>query len=146
MDNGCKYYLYRQGPQALGAHIPLDNLCELAARLLFSAVEWARNIPFFTELPLIDQVSLLRSSWSDLFILNTAQCCPPVYVSSILSAAFQPSAGTSNDARWVLTLSVKLLSNNFLAGHSKNTQSSLICYYWLSMKRGIQNIVSWNTL
>jgi len=28
----------------------IDNICELAARLLFSAVEWARNIPFFPEL------------------------------------------------------------------------------------------------
>lgn len=28
----------------------IDNICELAARLLFSAVEWARNIPFFPDL------------------------------------------------------------------------------------------------
>lgn len=28
----------------------IDNMCELAARLLFSAVEWARNIPFFPDL------------------------------------------------------------------------------------------------
>ena len=145
MDNGCKYYLYRQGPQALGAHIPLDNLCELAARLLFSAVEWARNIPFFTELPLIDQVSLLRSSWSDLFILNTAQCCPPVYVSSILSAAFQPSAGTSSDARWVLTLSVKLLSNNFLAGTFQKYSVKSYMLLLTEFVWGIRNIVSWDT-
>ena len=25
--------------------IGIDNICEFAARLLFSAVEWARNIP-----------------------------------------------------------------------------------------------------
>ena len=35
----------------------IENVCELAARLLFSAVEWARNIPFFPDL----QVSALRS-------------------------------------------------------------------------------------
>jgi hypothetical protein len=28
----------------------IENICELAARLLFSAVEWARNIPFFPDL------------------------------------------------------------------------------------------------
>jgi len=28
----------------------IENICELAARLLFSAVEWARNIPFFPNL------------------------------------------------------------------------------------------------
>lgn len=35
----------------------IDNICELAARLLFSTVEWARNIPYFPELPVSDQVS-----------------------------------------------------------------------------------------
>jgi len=39
-------------PNMLG----IENVCELAARLLFSAVEWARNIPFFPELQLADQV------------------------------------------------------------------------------------------
>lgn len=34
----------------------IDNICELAARLLFSIVEWARNIPYFPELPVSDQV------------------------------------------------------------------------------------------
>ena len=34
----------------------IENVCELAARLLFSAVEWARNIPFFPDLQLSDQV------------------------------------------------------------------------------------------
>ena len=41
-------------PNMLG----IENVCELAARLLFSAVEWARNIPFFPELQLSDQVGL----------------------------------------------------------------------------------------
>jgi len=40
-------------PNMLG----IENVCELAARLLFSAVEWARNIPFFPELQLSDQVN-----------------------------------------------------------------------------------------
>lgn len=31
----------------------IENICELAARLLFSAVEWARNIPFFPDLQVI---------------------------------------------------------------------------------------------
>lgn len=35
----------------------IENICELAARLLFSAVEWAKNIPFFPDLQLMDQVS-----------------------------------------------------------------------------------------
>ena len=47
-------------PAAASATVPnmlgIENVCELAARLLFSAVEWARNIPFFPELQLSDQV------------------------------------------------------------------------------------------
>lgn len=45
----------------------IDNMCELAARLLFSAVEWTRNIPFFPELQLADQV-LFSASYFYFFI------------------------------------------------------------------------------
>ena len=45
----------------------IDNICELAARLLFSAVEWSRNIPFFPELQVTDQVSVVIIV-SDLFV------------------------------------------------------------------------------
>ncbi|KAH9369624.1 hypothetical protein HPB48_010683 [Haemaphysalis longicornis] len=43
----------------------IDNICELAARLLFSAVEWARNIPYFPDL----------------------QCSMPLHVAPLLAAA-----------------------------------------------------------
>lgn len=65
----------------------IENICELAARLLFSAVEWARNIPFFPELQITDQVALLRVSWSELFVLNAAQCSMPLHVAPLLAAA-----------------------------------------------------------
>ncbi|CAF4779900.1 unnamed protein product, partial [Rotaria magnacalcarata] len=52
----------------------MDNACELAASLLFGAVEWARNIPFFRELPLNDQCLLLQITWNELFLLNAGQC------------------------------------------------------------------------
>jgi len=65
----------------------IENVCELAARLLFSAVEWARNIPFFPDLQVTDQVGLLRLSWSELFILNAAQCSMPLHVAPLLAAA-----------------------------------------------------------
>ena len=50
-----------------------DGVCEVAARTLFALVEWARRTPFFGELPLTDQVALLRAGWSSLFLLSTAQ-------------------------------------------------------------------------
>ena len=51
-----------------------DNICEFAARILFSAVEWSRNIPGFPELHVTDRVALLRLVWSELFVLNASQC------------------------------------------------------------------------
>ncbi|KAJ3595731.1 hypothetical protein NHX12_005034 [Muraenolepis orangiensis] len=65
----------------------IDNICELAARLLFSTIEWARNIPYFPELPVSDQVALLRLSWSELFILNAAQSALPLHMAPLLAAA-----------------------------------------------------------
>nr|XP_025845571.1 nuclear receptor subfamily 2 group F member 6 [Vulpes vulpes] len=65
----------------------IDNVCELAARLLFSTVEWARHAPFFPELPVADQVALLRLSWSELFVLNAAQAALPLHTAPLLAAA-----------------------------------------------------------
>ena len=65
----------------------IEGICELAARLLFSAVEWARNIPFFPDLQTTDQVGLLRLAWSELFVLNAAQCSMPLHVAPLLAAA-----------------------------------------------------------
>lgn len=65
----------------------IDNICELAARLLFSAVEWAKNIPFFPDLQITDQVALLRLVWSELFVLNASQCSMPLSVAPLLAAA-----------------------------------------------------------
>ncbi|TRY66306.1 hypothetical protein DNTS_008067 [Danionella cerebrum] len=70
-----------------GSGMGIDSICELAARLLFSIIEWARNIPFFPELPVSDQVALLRLSWSELFILNAAQSFLPLHMAPLLAAA-----------------------------------------------------------
>jgi len=65
----------------------IDNICEMAARLMFSSVEWTRNIPSFPELQVTDQVGLLRLVWSELFVLNAAQCNMPLHVAPLLAAA-----------------------------------------------------------
>ena len=74
-------------PPQPGNMIGIDNICEFAARLLFSAVEWCRNIPGFPELQVTDQVALLRLSWSELFVLNASQCNMPLHVAPLLAAA-----------------------------------------------------------
>lgn len=70
-----------------GPVLGIDNVCELAARLLFSTVEWARHAPFFPDLPPADQVALLRLSWSELFVLNAAQAALPLHTAPLLAAA-----------------------------------------------------------
>lgn len=52
------YPTSRYGSQCMQGNnlMGIENICELAARLLFSAVEWAKNIPFFPDLQLMDQV------------------------------------------------------------------------------------------
>lgn len=54
------YPTSRYGAQCMQGNnlMGIENICELAARLLFSAVEWAKNIPFFPDLQLMDQVSM----------------------------------------------------------------------------------------
>lgn len=56
------YPTSRYGAQCMQGNnlMGIENICELAARLLFSAVEWAKNIPFFPDLQLMDQVSWLE--------------------------------------------------------------------------------------
>ncbi|XP_075591815.1 uncharacterized protein LOC124500598 [Dermatophagoides farinae] len=67
--------------------LSIETMCEMAARILFSAVDWARKIPHFPDLQVQDQVSLLRMVWSELFILNASQCSMPMHTAHLLAAA-----------------------------------------------------------
>merc|ERR1711881_556542 len=78
---------YGQMQMQTNQMIGIDNICEFAARLLFSAVEWSKNIPSFPELQVTDQVALLRLVWSEMFVLNAAQCNMPLNVAPLLVAA-----------------------------------------------------------
>merc|ERR1719195_1647059 len=78
---------YGQMQMTTNNMVGIDNICEFAARLLFSAVEWTKNIPGFPELQVTDQVALLRLVWSELFVLNAAQCNMPLNVAPLLVAA-----------------------------------------------------------
>ena len=84
------YHTSRYGQMQMAAAnnmVGIDNICEFAARLLFSAVEWSRNIPGFPELQVTDQVALLRLVWSELFVLNASQCNMPLHIAPLLAAA-----------------------------------------------------------
>nr|AJQ31809.1 retinoid x receptor beta b [Tachysurus fulvidraco] len=49
---------------------PVTNICQAADKQLFGLVEWAKRIPHFCELPLEDQVILLRAGWNELLIAS----------------------------------------------------------------------------
>lgn len=46
---------------------PVTNICQAADKQLFTLVEWAKRIPHFSELPLDDQVILLRAGRGKLY-------------------------------------------------------------------------------
>ncbi|XP_069178794.1 retinoic acid receptor RXR-alpha-B isoform X7 [Procambarus clarkii] len=48
----------------------LTNICQAADRHLVQLVEWAKHIPHFTDLPVDDQVVLLKAGWNELLIAS----------------------------------------------------------------------------
>ncbi|XP_013139151.1 PREDICTED: photoreceptor-specific nuclear receptor [Papilio polytes] len=67
-------------PQNCPPYRPLgvESSAETAARLLFMAVKWAKNLPSFASLAFRDQVILLEEAWSELFLLNAIQWSLPL--------------------------------------------------------------------
>ncbi len=65
---------------------PVTNICQAADKQLFTLVEWAKRVPHFSELPLDDQVILLRAGqdpsvqmlnvcvWNELAALTVGVC------------------------------------------------------------------------
>lgn len=69
---GAPYSQPQMQGSASGASVMgIDSICELAARLLFSTIEWARNIPYFPELPVSEQVS---QNWRLHFFCFSLPC------------------------------------------------------------------------
>lgn len=60
---------------------PPEGIYEMAAKMLFMSVKWARNIPSFLALPFRDQAILLEESWTELFILTASQWSYPLDIS-----------------------------------------------------------------
>ena len=80
-------YTTRFGVQMQGNMGNIEAICEMAARIMFASIEWTRGIPGFPELQVTDQVGLLRLVWSELFVLNAAQCNMPLHIAPLLAAA-----------------------------------------------------------
>ncbi|XP_040040936.1 retinoic acid receptor RXR-gamma-B isoform X1 [Gasterosteus aculeatus] len=61
---------YSDGSPSNSTNDPVTNICQAADKQLFTLVEWAKRIPHFSELPLDDQVILLRAGWNELLIAS----------------------------------------------------------------------------
>ncbi|CAF2549586.1 unnamed protein product [Rotaria sp. Silwood2] len=52
---------------------PIIDHHELAAKILFNAINWTKTVPAFISLSNRDQLCLLEESWRDLFILTAVE-------------------------------------------------------------------------
>lgn len=83
-----------QTPDPVPPYLNVHYVCESGSRLLFLSIHWARSIPAFQMLPLDIQITLLRSCWTDMFILGLSQCSHSLPLSNVLFsliAQFQTS-------------------------------------------------------
>ena len=79
---------FKLNPPSLAVtSISMDYIYELATRLLFLSVDWARTVPAFRKLERQDQLALLQYSWSDIFLFGVAQCSNAIPLSPLLTFA-----------------------------------------------------------
>lgn len=50
-----------------------QSLYDSATKILFLAIRWAKSIPSFSQLQIVDQKKLLNECWAELFIVASAQ-------------------------------------------------------------------------
>jgi len=82
----CLVYFHLSCPALPPSPLNIQFVCESASRILFHSIHWARKVPVFKDMSCSIQVSILRSTWADLFILGLAQCSHLLPLSDILSA------------------------------------------------------------
>lgn len=70
-------------------HDAVSNICQTADKQLFALVEWAKRIPHFSELPLDDQVILLRAGWNELLIASFSHRSIPLKDGVLLASELQ---------------------------------------------------------
>ncbi|KAK3737530.1 hypothetical protein QZH41_010650, partial [Actinostola sp. cb2023] len=77
----------KAGHSSNGRHS--EKTREMAARLLFMTVHWAKKIKHFSELSHFDQVTLLRENWCKVFIINLAQWAMPFELAPLVDEAIE---------------------------------------------------------
>ncbi|VDM48646.1 unnamed protein product [Toxocara canis] len=93
--------------------ISAESVHETAARLLFMAIKWAKNLPSFTLLCFRDQVILLEEGWCDLFLLSVFQWSLPMEKCPLLNSSLPLSA---NAVRYLQDLFMRIRNYNIDQG------------------------------
>ncbi|KAM9309782.1 retinoic acid receptor RXR-beta-A-like isoform 2-T2 [Pholidichthys leucotaenia] len=78
-----------RGSAGNSPHDTVSNICQTADKQLFALVEWAKRIPHFSELPLDDQVILLRAGWNELLIASFSHRSIPLKDGVLLASELQ---------------------------------------------------------
>lgn len=65
--------------------LPVENTTEVAARLLFMSIHWAKNVRHFAELSHFDQVTLLQENWCKIFVINLVQWAMPFELAPLVA-------------------------------------------------------------
>ncbi|KAM4637198.1 LOW QUALITY PROTEIN: retinoic acid receptor RXR-beta [Amazona ochrocephala] len=95
-----------QGPPAPAAaagggaspHDPVTNICQAADKQLFTLVEWAKRVPRFCQLPLDDQVILLRAGWNELLIASFSHRSIPIQDGILLATGLHVHRNSAHSA------------------------------------------------
>lgn len=77
---------------------PMVNICQAADSQLLNLVDWAKRIPHFTELPMDDQVTLLRTGWNELLIASFAHRSTVIEDGILLSTGMHVHRSTAHQA------------------------------------------------
>jgi hypothetical protein len=76
----------------------VSNICQAADKQLFALVEWSKKIPHFTDLPMEDQVLLLRAGWNELLIAGFSHRSMTIKEAIVLSSGFIIHRNTAHQA------------------------------------------------
>ena len=74
-----------------------ENTTEIAARLLFMSIHWAKNVRHFAELSHFDQVTLLQENWSKIFVINFVQWAMPFELAPLVAEVVEKTSSEHLD-------------------------------------------------
>ena len=74
-----------------------ENTTEIAARLLFMSIHWAKNVRHFAELSHFDQVTLLQENWAKIFVINLVQWAMPFELAPLVAEVVEKTSSEHLD-------------------------------------------------